>query len=503
MALLLVAVVALSCASASIMAHVHNAEAEAFEAYEHSLTADEIASNEADEPQAASVTESPSEKPTEKATEKPTENTTEQPTEKPTDKPTEKPTDQPTANPTATPTEASTETPAEEPTGEPTATPTAQPTATPAAEPSPTPTSDPTATPTQKPTQKPTATPDDDDFNAEGFTTYVTKATPIPTATPTPVPTPVPTPTPTPVPTPSPTPAPVLLVNGDKGTTVKNLQSKLYLLGFLSNSPDGIFGDATEEAVKRLQAYLIILDSHGKLSYTMVQAGAADGNMISLLNNNKVQAYYSTVKKGSKGIQVERVQRRLAALNYLVPSCVDGDFGDLTTTVLKTFQTAHGLSATGTADHATQTLLFSSSAKRSSSPKVRYPYRAVVDISEQHVYIYEYKNGKYTNLKARFICSTGAHKGDTPIGTFTTTEQLDEWHWFSASQIWAQYAYRITGSIYFHSILFTNKGDLEPTPGSLHALGSPASHGCVRLRVEDAKWIYFNLPEGTTVIVQE
>ncbi|HAH78565.1 MAG TPA: L,D-transpeptidase, partial [Ruminococcaceae bacterium] len=33
-------------------------------------------------------------------------------------------------------------------------------------------------------------------------------------------------------------------------------------------------------------------------------------------------------------------------------------------------------------------------------------------------------------------------------------------------------------------------------------LGEPASHGCIRLPVEDAKWIYDNIPEGTKVVIE-
>ena len=48
----------------------------------------------------------------------------------------------------------------------------------------------------------------------------------------------------------------------------------------------------------------------------------------------------------------------------------------------------------------------------------------------------------------------------------------------------------------FHSVLYTaaKKG---PTSSSVNALGSKASHGCVRLRVDDAKWIAQNCPAGT------
>ena len=35
----------------------------------------------------------------------------------------------------------------------------------------------------------------------------------------------------------------------------------------------------------------------------------------------------------------------------------------------------------------------------------------------------------------------------------------------------------------------------------VYKLGSKASHGCVRLSVEDAKWIYNHCPAGTTITV--
>ena len=32
-------------------------------------------------------------------------------------------------------------------------------------------------------------------------------------------------------------------------------------------------------------------------------------------------------------------------------------------------------------------------------------------------------------------------------------------------------------------------------------LGNPASHGCVRLRLEEAKWLYETLPLGVKVVI--
>lgn len=34
-------------------------------------------------------------------------------------------------------------------------------------------------------------------------------------------------------------------------------------------------------------------------------------------------------------------------------------------------------------------------------------------------------------------------------------------------------------------------------------LGIPASHGCIRLETDNARWIYDNIPAGTPVFIHE
>lgn len=48
----------------------------------------------------------------------------------------------------------------------------------------------------------------------------------------------------------------------------------------------------------------------------------------------------------------------------------------------------------------------------------------------------------------------------------------------------------------FHSILYWDQGMTSVYDGTL---GQQASHGCVRLATENAKWVYDNIPLGTTV----
>ena len=56
------------------------------------------------------------------------------------------------------------------------------------------------------------------------------------------------------------------------------------------------------------------------------------------------------------------------------------------------------------------------------------------------------------------------------------------------------------GGVLFHSVLYSAKKK-GPTNSSVNALGRKASHGCVRLAVDDAQWICENCPEGTTVVI--
>lgn len=65
----------------------------------------------------------------------------------------------------------------------------------------------------------------------------------------------------------------------------------------------------------------------------------------------------------------------------------------------------------------------------------------------------------------------------------------------------AQYAYYIEGDIMFHSVLYNSKSESSLSKSSVRNLGRKASHGCVRLAVKDAKWIWQNCPAGTTIIV--
>ncbi len=101
-----------------------------------------------------------------------------------------------------------------------------------------------------------------------------------------------------------------------------------------------------------------------------------------------------------------------------------------------------------------------------------------------------------------FTCSVGLPATPTPAGTFYT---FVKYRWKELmGPSWGQYATKFTSDgCYFHSVAGTNTTSYNLSSVDYNNLGVPASHGCVRLCVRDAKWIYDNCPLGMKVIVYD
>lgn len=95
------------------------------------------------------------------------------------------------------------------------------------------------------------------------------------------------------------------------------------------------------------------------------------------------------------------------------------------------------------------------------------------------------------------ICSTGLNDC-TPHGSYTITGRGYSFY-NSREQMGARYYTQFWGDYLFHSVPIDVNGNYMPAEGE--KLGQPASHGCVRLTVSDAKWLYDNLPNGTPVTI--
>ena len=166
---------------------------------------------------------------------------------------------------------------------------------------------------------------------------------------------------------------------------------------------------------------------------------------------------------------------------------------------------------------ATPTPSVSATPKASATPVPvgNSKYTLYVYIGSQLVVCYDQEG---TPVKV-MICSTGTNSNPTPTGTFKLGRKNDHRHLDGA---WGQYCSNIINGIWFHSTPIAEKITLKDSKGNYttvqwndpkswnyakacvragayRALGSKASHGCVRMLVCDAKWIYNNCPSGIEV----
>lgn len=128
------------------------------------------------------------------------------------------------------------------------------------------------------------------------------------------------------------------------------------------------------------------------------------------------------------------------------------------------------------------------------------PYYIEVDLTNQIVTIY---NTQDNSIARQMLCSAGMNDC-TPTGTWymPTKEKDDErrkWYYFKSFRCYAQYATRIFGLYFFHSITFNRRSEDSMSKTAAAAFGNPASHGCIRLRIEDAQFIAENCMVGTRV----
>lgn len=107
-------------------------------------------------------------------------------------------------------------------------------------------------------------------------------------------------------------------------------------------------------------------------------------------------------------------------------------------------------------------------------------------------------NGYIIPVK-KMICSTGMSSTPTIKGTYTI-RRYGRWATLMGP-VYGQYCSQIYGGYLFHSAwYYTNGNNKTLSVSEYRKLGTNASHGCVRMTVRDAKWIYDNC-NGSTVYI--
>jgi len=128
------------------------------------------------------------------------------------------------------------------------------------------------------------------------------------------------------------------------------------------------------------------------------------------------------------------------------------------------------------------------------------PYDIDVDLDNQIVTVYRAGERGDDAIVRQMLCSSGK-ANRTPKGRFYifTRPEVDrkEWYYIRAYNAYVQYSTRIYNDYLFHS-LPCSKADLSTMDETARAnMGKPASHGCIRLYPEDAKWIALNCLDNT------
>ena len=92
--------------------------------------------------------------------------------------------------------------------------------------------------------------------------------------------------------------------------------------------------------------------------------------------------------------------------------------------------------------------------------------------------------------------SVGLPSTPTPNGNFTVHRSL-RWQPLMGPS-WGQYGSHVVSGIYIHSVAGSAQSSYSLPAGEYDKLGVPASHGCIRVCVADAKWVFENC-DGSSI----
>lgn len=120
-------------------------------------------------------------------------------------------------------------------------------------------------------------------------------------------------------------------------------------------------------------------------------------------------------------------------------------------------------------------------------------YLVVVDTKNFKTIIFTGSKNKW-KLINNYSCTIGKPATPTPKGSFTVGIKglsFGENHGYKC-----RYYTQIKGNYLFHSIIYNLNGSVRDG-----RLGMALSDGCVRLSLNNAKWIWANIPKGTRIYI--
>ena len=133
-------------------------------------------------------------------------------------------------------------------------------------------------------------------------------------------------------------------------------------------------------------------------------------------------------------------------------------------------------------------------------------YLVLANLSEHALRVYQGKKGEWTRIKGDWEFSCGAPATRTPCGQFELCWRVqNDYGWKMFEKCKAAYVYWTTAGFMLHTILYDkySYGDPEDADIADDRLGMNISMSCIRLALENARWIYTNIPHGTKLVVYE
>ena len=117
-------------------------------------------------------------------------------------------------------------------------------------------------------------------------------------------------------------------------------------------------------------------------------------------------------------------------------------------------------------------------------------YFVAVSKSQRQVYNYHKEYDSWVNIKV-FTCNIGAPDSPTIEGNFYSGLKGKD---LRINETCVKYFTQISGNYLFHSVPYNDIGEVIDG-----RLGEAVSHGCVRLSLENAKYIYDIIPARTGI----
>ncbi len=196
---------------------------------------------------------------------------------------------------------------------------------------------------------------------------------------------------------------------------------------------------------------------------------------------------FDGVRPGDSGERVASLRQRLSDLHYDVSP--GSSYDAATAQAVMAFQKMNGLGRDGVAGAITLAKL-----AEPATPGALVPgggsTRVEVDVARQVLFFYK-GNALYrivsvsTGSGERFCVDGQCATAVTPGGSFRVGGKVGGWQTGKLGRLYKPSYFN--GNIAIH--------------GALSVPGGPASHGCVRVPMVSADWIYASLPSGTPVYV--